>query len=241
MSDNGTKNGVGEIFEEASNSEVAEKEVEQHTDEPTKVVGEEACGEGAELSEVEVSEVQAELETLQKHIEELRRENEELRDKWLRVVAEYQNLRRRVMSERAFAFREGKKQTLVELLYVLDDLERSIEAMKEGKASDLDAIKEGVELVHKRFVSALQKLGVRAIPSLNERFDPTLHEAVERIETEEFEDGTIIEEVQRGYMMDDIVLRPARVKVAVSPVRVEQGSDEQKDKGENEHSEGAVE
>jgi molecular chaperone GrpE len=240
MSDNGTKNELEEIFERSPNDEVA-KEAEQHADEPAKVADKEAYDIGAEVSEAEVSEARAEVETLQKHIEELKRENEELRDKWLRAVAEYQNLRRRVMSERAFAFREGKRQTLVELLSVLDDLERSIEAMREGEALNLDAIREGIELVHRQFVSALQKLGVKAIPSLNERFDPNLHEAVERVETEGVEDGTIIEEVQRGYVMDDIVLRPARVKVAVSPIRVEHGADEQRHEGENENFEGAVE
>ncbi len=154
-------------------------------------------------------------------MEELTRENEELRDKWLRAVAEYQNLRKRIMSERAFAFREGKKQVLVELLGVLDDLERSLEAMKD--AADLDAIKTGIELVHRQFINALSKLGVKAIPALNQRFEPQYHEPVERVETDQYDEGTILEEVQRGYMMDDLVLRPARVKVAVAPLASSEG------------------
>ncbi|MFA4029946.1 MAG: hypothetical protein GDYSWBUE_001282 [Candidatus Fervidibacterota bacterium] len=165
--------------------------------------------------------VQAEVEQLRKRVEELTRENEELRDKWLRAVAEYQNLRKRIMSERAFAFREGKKQVLVELLGVLDDLERSLEAMKD--AADLDAIKTGIELVHRQFINALSKLGVKAIPALNQRFEPQYHEPVERVETDQYDEGTILEEVQRGYMMDDLVLRPARVKVAVAPLASSEG------------------
>ncbi|MCX7776617.1 MAG: nucleotide exchange factor GrpE [Armatimonadota bacterium] len=162
-----------------------------------------------------VESIQAEVEQLRERLEEVTREAEELRNRWLRAVAEYQNLRRRVMSERAFAFREGKRQALVELLCVIDDLERSIEAAKD--ATDLEAIKTGIELVHRRFISALNKLGVRVIPTLNEHFEPQYHEAVERVETDQFEEGTILEEVQRGYMMDEIVLRPAKVKVAVAP------------------------
>lgn len=178
-------------------------------------------GSGNEAIDVASSETAAgvieEVEQLRGRVNELMRENEELRERWLRATAEYQNLRRRIMSERAFAFREGKRQALLELLGVLDDLERSIEAMKD--AVDLDSAMVGIELVHRQFMNALSRLGVRAISALNEHFDPQYHEVIERVESDQFEEGTIIEEVQRGYMMEDVVLRPAKVKVAISPQR----------------------
>lgn len=219
MAINGGGNNAS--IEEAKDAERGNSTLSAHG-ELTETVGEAGeehraqCQGLVKQTEVETAEdLQAEVEQLRKRVEELTHENEELRDRWLRAVAEYQNLRRRIMSERAFAFREGKKQVLVELLNVLDDLERSLEAMKD--AADLDAIKVGVELVHRQFINALNKLGVRAIPALNERFEPQYHEPVERVETDQYDEGTIVEEVQRGYMMDDLVIRPAKVKVAVAP------------------------
>ena len=96
------------------------------------------------------------------------------------------------------------------ILPVVDSFERALKAPV-GEGSDL---RSGVELIHRQFQDALQKLGVQAIPAVGKEFDPRVHEAIEMVDTNEVEDHHVLDEVQRGYKYKDRLLRPAMVRVA---------------------------
>ena len=154
----------------------------------------------------------------------LRGEVRDLQDQLLRRAAEFQNYRRRTEAELAGARRDGHAEGALAMLDVYDDLRRSLEAAAAAaeEAPDataeplFDALRDGVELVYRKFGDALGALGVEEIPGVGQPFDEQVHEAVmQQPATGETPSGTVIAELQRGYRMGDRVLRHARVVVAV--------------------------
>ena len=151
----------------------------------------------------------------QKIIEELQKvkaEAQEYYDRLLRIYAEFDNYKKRVAREKAELVKYGNEELLRELLPVLDNLERAIDHAK-GEA-DPKGVLEGVELVAQLFRGVLRKFGVTEIEAVGETFDPSKHEAVGEVLTDEVPPGQIVSEVQKGYMLADRLLRPARVVVA---------------------------
>lgn len=174
------------------------------------------------LTETPIAGVEPKEEGLQGRIAELegqlakvQSEAKDYKERWLRVLAEYQNYRKRVMQERVEAYNEGKRRAVLELLPVLDNLERALMTLREG--ADLTAYRKGLDLIVQLFREALRHLDIEVIPTEGHRFDPYWHEAFERVECEDLEEGMIVGEVERGYRMGDQVLRPAKVRVAVKP------------------------
>ncbi|HJU62928.1 MAG TPA: nucleotide exchange factor GrpE, partial [Candidatus Binatia bacterium] len=138
--------------------------------------------------------------------QELQREHE----MYLRALADYDNYRRRTERERSLAARSGKREIILSLLDVLDGFDRALQHMRDAPSS----ISEGVEALHRKFVSLLQAQGVTPMLTVGEVFDPEVHDAIGSVESEDVEPGAVAEEVQRGYRWGDEVLRPARVRVA---------------------------
>jgi len=149
--------------------------------------------------------------------ERLARERDDYKDRWLRAVAEQENVRKRTRREVGDARRFAVADLLRELLEVLDNFERaaaSASAMEEG-AAESDALRSGFELIHGRFREILEGRGVTTVPAeKGQAFDPAIHEAVLRVESEDVASGEIVDVAQTGYKLDDLVLRPARVVVA---------------------------
>lgn len=144
--------------------------------------------------------------------ETLRRERDEAQDKWLRSMAEMDNLRKRTRREVADARRFAQADALRGFLDVLDNLERALQTG--GAAVDTgepDPLREGIELIRQKFHSVLQDQGVTPIEALGLHLDPLVHEAVGQLPREGSEPGTIIEVAQAGYRLGELVLRPARV------------------------------
>ncbi len=144
--------------------------------------------------------------------ETLRRERDEAQDKWLRAVAEMDNLRKRTRREVTDAHRFAKADALRGFLDVLDNLERALQT--NGGAADTggpDPFREGIELIRQRLRGVLQEQGVTPIEALGLHLDPAVHEAVGQLPREGSEPGTIIEVAQPGYKLGELVLRPARV------------------------------
>lgn len=137
----------------------------------------------------------------------------QLQDSHLRLMAEYDNYRKRTMKEKADLIKNGGEKVLVGLLPVVDDFQRALETI--DKATDLDAVKEGVDLIYQKFLSFLQQNGVKPIEVINQAFDPDFCEAVAAIPapTEE-QKGKIIDDVQTGYTLYEKVIRHAKVVVA---------------------------
>jgi molecular chaperone GrpE len=138
--------------------------------------------------------------------EELRREQ----GMHLRALADFDNYRRRVERERESAALGGKRQIILGLLEVLDGFDRALKHVDEASSS----MSEGVRALHRKLLSLLEAQGVTPLESAGEIFNPELHEAIGSVQTDEYEPGTVVDEVQRGYRWGDQVLRPARVRVA---------------------------
>jgi molecular chaperone GrpE len=163
---------------------------------------------------------------LQANLEAAKAESEQWRDRFLRKAAEMENYRKRSDRERAEASTQVKSSTLIEFLPILDACERALDSFKENNdGHDLvNKYREGVELLYKQLGNTLNRLGVVPLEAKGSKFDPNLHEALTHLETQEFEDNTVIEELRRGYLFKNRLLRPAQVVVASRPKPKESGS-----------------
>ncbi len=143
-------------------------------------------------------------------VEKLRGERDALLDRLARLQAEFDNARKRATKEQQ-EFREFAAADVIKnILPIVDSLERALKAPS-GEAADF---RSGVELIHRQFQDAQQKIGVQPIPATGQPFDPRVHEAIEMVDTTEVPDHQVIEEFQRGYKYKDRLLRPAMVRVA---------------------------
>ena len=138
--------------------------------------------------------------------------NEELaseRDRGVRLLAEFDNYRRRMRQEQALASHNGKREVLLALLDVMDDFDRALLHLGEAP----DAVADGLRLIRERFSDLLHSNGVKPFDSEGKPFDPTVHEAMTVIDSDGEESGTVYTEHRRGYFINGELLRPARVAV----------------------------
>jgi len=142
-------------------------------------------------------------------------EKAELHDRLLRGQAEFQNLRRRIEKEKVEWHEYAATEAVRALLPIVDDFERALKVETTDKH-----YAKGTELIYQRLLEALKKLGLEPIVCVGQPFNPHFHDAVEKFETEEAADGTVLEEHQRGYNFKGKLLRPAWVKVAVTPAKM---------------------
>jgi molecular chaperone GrpE len=145
-------------------------------------------------------------------LEEAQAEVARVRDQLLRTAADFDNFRKRTRREVDDAHKRGKEELLRELLPVFDNLERAV--VHAEQASDAKAVADGVGMVLKQFQDTLGKVGIKRIAALGGPFDPSLHEAIQQIETNDHPAGTIVAEVQPGYAMGDRLVRASMVVVA---------------------------
>jgi molecular chaperone GrpE len=149
----------------------------------------------------------------EERIAELERSVQNTRDQLLRRTAELDNMRRRHQQEREQLIFEGNKRLIADLLGVVDDLERTLEHASDEK----DPMKQGIELVLKNFLKTLERYGVRPMQTAGEMFDPMKHDALMEEPRTDVPAGSVTREIQRGYMLNDSVLRHAKVFVAKAP------------------------
>lgn len=149
---------------------------------------------------------------LAKELEEANATIEDQKDKYLRLSAEFDNYRKRTMKEKAELILNGGAKSISSILPVIDDLERAVNTMK--TATDVEAVKEGVELIYSKFLSILGQNGVKAIETKDQPLDTDYHEAIAVIPApSEEQKGKILDCVQTGYTLNDKVLRHAKVVV----------------------------
>ncbi len=146
-------------------------------------------------------------------LQALRQEKDALRDQLLRAAADFDNYRKRVDRERRELVDYAATDLLVEVLPLVDDLEL---ALAQPATPEVAAYRQGVELVHRKMLDLLRKRGVVPVPAAGESFDPNVHEAVVHEVSDAHSEGTVIDELRRGYKLKDRLLRPAMVKVAKS-------------------------
>ena len=162
------------------------------------------------------AEAEAETEKPGTEIEKLRQELGEAKDKYIRLFAEFDNVRKRNERERQELIKYAHEEVIVELLGFYEDFERCVAAARQ-KPNDGAALLKGVEMTLKRMQELFRKYDVRPIEALGKRFDHNLHEALMTAESAEHEEDTVIEVFQNGYMLGDRVARPAKVKVSKKP------------------------
>src|SRR5881397_986358 len=140
-------------------------------------------------------------------------------DRFLRTAAEFDNYRKRADREKPDVIMLAKSSVLTELLPVLDACERALGSFSEKSFSSesLETYHEGFELMYRQLKDTLARLGVVQIAALGAKFDPHLHEALAREETLEHAENAVIQEMRKGYLYKDRLLRPAQVKVAIRP------------------------
>lgn len=131
------------------------------------------------------------------------------KDKYLRLLAEYDNFRKRSVKERLDAFADATAKAALEVISVIDNFERAMAA----ECSD-ESYKKGVEMIYGQFTEVIKKLGVEEIEALGKEFDPNLHNAVSQVEDESFGENTVSQVYQKGYKLGDKVIRCAMVVVA---------------------------
>jgi len=180
--------------------------------------------------------VQAEENTTKEKVENVSVEDKlkETEDKLLRSLAEIENQRRRFEKEIKDAFEFGSFNFAKENLAILDNLQRAKEAIKNDgilkNNKDLDKFLENISIIEKDLISIFEKNRIKKIEAKGKKFDPNLHQAMTEIEDEKVEAGTIIQEIQPGYMLGDRLLRPALVGIAKKKNSKNEEKDEKKEK-----------
>lgn len=145
-------------------------------------------------------------------IEKAQKEIAELKDKWLRSVAEFENYRKRTLKERAELILNGGEKFITAVLPILDDMERAIE--NGAKTDDPEVLREGMTLIHQKFMKVLETQGVSKIDTDNADFDTDVHEAVAMVPgMGDDKKGKVIDCLQQGYKLNDKVIRHAKVAV----------------------------
>jgi molecular chaperone GrpE len=155
----------------------------------------------------------------------------ELKDKYLRGLAEADNVRKRMRQQSEESVRLQRESLLRDLLPITDNLERAVDAARGG--GNGKPIVEGVEMVLRSLLDFLRNQGVAPRESIGQPFDPQFHEAVDHVESTDYPPNTVINEFHRGYQVGERMLRPARVSVAKAPSRGEPPPNSRENKGDN--------
>ncbi|CAH1220956.1 Protein GrpE [Paenibacillus plantiphilus] len=138
---------------------------------------------------------------------------EENQQRYLRAQADFDNFRRRTLKEKEELGQYASMKLIGELLPVVDNFDRAIEAAKSG-GGEADSFSKGIDMIFRQLVGVLEQEGLKQMETVGQPFNPDYHQAIMQVESEEHEEGIVVEEVQKGYMLKDKVLRPAMVKVS---------------------------
>ncbi len=189
-------------------------ETKEHLNTPTDQVSsdeeEQQAGTGPEKSSVEI-----ENERLKQRIDELQRQLDSFKDQFLRKAAEFENFKRRTEAETLNLIKNANEGLITALLPILNDFLRSLKAGAESK--DYDSFFKGVELIYQKFSRVLEAQGLAPFESVGKPFDVEYHDALLQMPKDDVPPHTVIEEIERGYMLNDKVLRHAKVIVSAAP------------------------
>ena len=149
---------------------------------------------------------------LEKEKAELESQSIDYYERLQRQQAEFDNYRKRTIKEKEELIKYASERILVSMLPIVDNFERAISAAQTNQ--DFNAFAQGVELIFRQVLGTLDKEGLKPIVAVGQPFDPNLHEAVMQVDSEEYEENTVVEELQKGYLLKEKVIRPSMVKVA---------------------------
>jgi molecular chaperone GrpE len=183
----------------------------------------------------------------QELLAEKERQLAEEKDRYLRLFADFDNFKKRISKEKSDIYEYGHEALLKELLPIMDNFERALESarkQREEGGGDFSGIVDGLELILNQWVSFLGRFGVKPIAAMGKPFDPNLHEAIGQVEAEEESLGKVVSEAEKGYLLKNRLLRPARVvvgklaevkKEADSPKEIEIEVGEENPEGDDSH------
>lgn len=197
------ENGESELTEEQLDS--TDDQIENNTEEE-----EESMETSSEQEEEDINKLRKQLNEYKEKYEALEAEKKQLTDRMLRIQADYDNFKRRTEKERIAERKYQAQDLATELLPVIDNFER---ALQTDVSDENKGFKDGMVMIYEQLQNALKSQGIEAIETVNKEFDPNIHHAVMQVEDENFDSNVIVEELQKGYMLKDKVIRPAMVKV----------------------------
>ena len=187
----------------------------QTTDKQEEVKDKNLSGEAAKEQEEQVqdsAEEHKEVPEEKSKEQELEEKLAELQDKYLRLSAEYDNYRKRTLREKVELLEDSKSEVLVNILPVVDDMERAMEAVKTAK--DIEAVKDGMKLIHTKFANYLAQQGIKEIEALGQELNTDQHEAITKIPVEsKKKKGKVVDVIEKGYMLREKVIRFAKVVI----------------------------
>ncbi len=208
------KEALEEVLEglekEAAEKEAQAEETETKEQEaPAEEKAEEPAAEKAEESG-KVKKKSRDEKKADKKLDALKEQIADLEDRNKRQLAEFENFRKRTEKEKEVMFETGAKSVIEKILPVVDNFERGLATAPEGEG---DAFAEGMKMIYKQLLTELDNMGVKPIEALGQPFDPNLHNAVMQVESDEYESGVVAQELQKGYMYRDAVVRHSMVAV----------------------------
>ncbi len=168
------------------------------------------------------------IELLKNSIEELKKEKDEIYKRYLRAIADIDNLRKRTEKEKREFYNVVLSEVILALLPIIDDFERAISNPTEQN----EAFRKGIELIYKNFKEILFRFGLKPIEAVGAEFNPFYHEAIFKVDSEEVDRPIVIEEFQKGYLLNEKLLRPSLVRVAV-PVEKSQNLSRERGNGKD--------
>jgi molecular chaperone GrpE len=207
------ENGVGPKIEPSEEMEEALREATASVE--ARREGADSTG-AVSADERTMEALIAELQSMKEEFEARCKEADEVTDRYTRLQAEFENFRRRSLKEKQEALQYGQQNLIKDLLATVDNLERALEHAAPGQEADLNSVLEGVALVQREFLTALGKVGVKQVDPAGEAFDPNYHEAMGQVPAEGVEPNSVVQVLQKGYVLQDRMLRPARVLVAAA-------------------------
>ena len=154
-------------------------------------------------------------------VAEAKAETQRFREQWMRAAADFDNFRKRTRRELEDTRKAGKEELLKEFLPVFDNLERAI--LSSSRATEVKAVADGLNMILRQFGETLGRSGISKVPTVGSMFDPSVHEAIQQVETDEQQPGTIVAEVQPGYVQGERLIRAAMVVVAKPKSKEENG------------------
>jgi len=203
------------MSKEVSNEELKDNELETPVTEET---GE--CQADETLGQAEEAESEEPTEEEPEELKQLRADAAkatEYYERLLRQVAETDNLRKRLAKEKQDAIRYANESLIEQLLPTMDSFDMAMLAVNAAGETSIDSLKTGIEMVHTQLKRTLEEVGLAEVDAAGQEFDPALHEAMSKKETDEAEEGTILEQIRKGYKLKDRLVRPASVVVATAP------------------------
>ena len=205
-----------EKMEEFSTEEAVKEAVEnaeamaEENAKPSDEASDEKANESSEESSKEEKEGKKPFKKKEKKKDKRDEQIEQLTDRVTRQMAEFENFRRRTDQEKAQMFGNGQKAIVEKILPVVDNFERGLATVEEGA----DPFADGMLMIYKQLLTTLEEIGVKPIEAVGQEFNPDFHNAVMHVDDEEVGENIVVEEFQKGYMMNDSVVRHSMVKVA---------------------------